>query len=59
MAANRDRLRSRLLDHPRLAPDALAWWQIWDADTGHWSDVTPRPAHIPADQAAHTDGGAS
>jgi hypothetical protein len=54
--SDRDRLRGELLADARLGPDDLAWWQLWDADTGQWTDVTPRPTHIPADQTA---GGAS
>ncbi|MEV8504499.1 hypothetical protein AB0368_06660 [Actinoplanes sp. NPDC051475] len=50
-AANPDRLRTRLQREPDLAPDALAWWQIWDANASRWNDVTPRPEHLPADPA--------
>jgi hypothetical protein len=51
LAADPQRLRTHLLGNPHLAPDALAWWQLWDADAdaGRWNDVTPRPAHLPAD----------
>jgi hypothetical protein len=45
-AADRERLRAHLLDDPELAPPALAWWQIWDADASRWIDVTDRPTHL-------------
>lgn len=51
LAADPQRLRAHLLGDPRLAPDALSWWQIWDAGTGRWNDTTPRPAHLPDDPA--------
>lgn len=49
LAADHDKLRASLLEDPELAPDDLAWWQIWNADTSTWVDVTARPAHLPAD----------
>ena len=49
-AADRERLRAHLLGDPELAPPALAWWQIWDADSSSWIDVTDRPAHLSADR---------
>ncbi|XVV10898.1 hypothetical protein ACQP2X_39580 [Actinoplanes sp. CA-131856] len=49
-AADRQRLRAHLLGDPELAPPALAWWQIWDADSSRWIDVTGRPAHLLSDR---------
>jgi hypothetical protein len=49
-ATDRERLRAHLLGDPELAPPALAWWQIGDADANRWIDVTNRPAHMPADR---------
>ncbi|GAA4595800.1 hypothetical protein BJY16_001798 [Actinoplanes octamycinicus] len=51
LAADHERLRASLTEDEELAPSALAWWQIWDATAGRWIDVTPRPAHLPADPA--------
>jgi hypothetical protein len=50
LAADHARLRSFLLGSRELAAPALAWWQIWDAGARRWSDVTDRPAHLPADR---------
>jgi hypothetical protein len=49
LAADYDKLRACLLKDPQLTPHDLAWWQIWNADTSTWVDVTARPAHLPAD----------
>ncbi|GIM90129.1 hypothetical protein [Paractinoplanes toevensis] len=50
VAANRGRLRASLLGHTRHAPPPLGWWQLWQADQSRWTDLTDRPAHIPADR---------
>jgi hypothetical protein len=48
-ATNRGKLRVGLLCHTRLTPPPFGWWQVWAADKG-WTDITDRPAHIPADR---------
>ena len=54
LAIDHAELRSRLLSSRRLAPSRLAWWQIWDADAGRWTDLTDRPAHLSAGRCEQT-----
>lgn len=45
-AADRAKLARRIAKTADMVPHDLAWWQLWDAETNEWVDITERPAHL-------------